>query len=113
MELIINWLLATLAVLITSYLLPGINLKGFTTALLVALVLGVINAVIRPVIIILTLPINILTLGLFTLVINALMVLLVAAIVPGFAVRSFWWALGFSIILTVVNWTINLAFKNN
>jgi putative membrane protein len=111
MELIINWLLATLAVLLTSYLLPGINLNGLTTAVLVALVLGVINAVIRPILFILTLPINILTLGLFTLVINAVLVMLTAAIIPGFEVNNFWWAMLFSIILAVVNWGIHHAFK--
>lgn len=112
MKIIINWLIATIAVLITSYLLPGVNLKVWTTAVLVALILGVINAVIKPIIILLTLPINVLTLGLFTLVINAALILLVAAIVPGFSVKSFWWACLFGIILTMVNWAINLVFKH-
>lgn len=103
MSLIINWLISAVAIIITSYLLPGVRLAGFTTALIVAVVLGIINAVIKPILLILTLPINILTLGLFTLVINALIIMLAANIVPGFRVDGFWWALLFSIILSIIN----------
>ena len=79
-------------------------IEGFVAALVLAVVLGAINAFIKPVIIILTLPINILTLGLFTFVINALLIMLAAMIVPGFGVASFWWAVLFSIVLSVVSW---------
>ncbi|MFH0864152.1 MAG: phage holin family protein [Candidatus Gottesmanbacteria bacterium] len=103
MKIIANWIVSALAILITAYLLPGIHIAGFLSALVVALVLGIINAVLKPILIILTLPITILTLGLFTLVINALLVLLASNIVNGFTVDNFWWAFLFSLILSVVN----------
>jgi putative membrane protein len=103
MPLILHWIIATAAVLIAAYLLPGVAVSGVFTALVVAVVLGLANALIRPLLLLLTLPITILTLGLFTFVINALMILLVASIVPGFHVDGFWWALLFSIILTLVS----------
>lgn len=108
MEILIVWLISAVIIFVLANVLPGIAVAGFVTALVVAVILGLVNAIIRPIILILTLPINILTLGLFTFVINALMVLLAAAIVPGFGVASFWWALLFSIILSVVN----MAVKN-
>ncbi|HVY67311.1 MAG TPA: phage holin family protein, partial [Patescibacteria group bacterium] len=76
MPFIINWLLATIAVILAAYLLPGVQVSGWLAALAVAVVLGLINAFIRPVLVLLTLPINILTLGLFTIVINAVLILL-------------------------------------
>lgn len=102
-KLIINWLVATLAVWITAYLLPGVSLAGPVSALIAALVLGIINAFLRPLLLLLTLPLNMLTLGLLTFVINAALVMLAAAIVPGFAVAGFLWALLFSLVLTLVN----------
>ncbi|MCL5090799.1 MAG: phage holin family protein [Patescibacteria group bacterium] len=106
MNFLVNLLISSLAIFVTAYILPGIELTNFWTAIVVALVLGLVNAIIRPFLIIITLPINILTLGLFTLVINALLVLLVSAIVPGFHVRSFGWAVLFGLILTLINWVI-------
>ena len=102
-NLLINWLVATVAVWITAYLLPGVVLTGFAAALVTALVLGIINAFLKPLIIIFTLPLNILTLGLLTFVINAILVLLTSVIVPGFSVINFWWALLFSLVLSLVN----------
>ncbi|KKT89219.1 MAG: hypothetical protein UW87_C0007G0029, partial [Candidatus Moranbacteria bacterium GW2011_GWC2_45_10] len=106
MEFLIAWLVSAVVILLLSYLLPGITVASFVSALLVALVWGLLNAFIKPVLLFLTLPINILTLGLFTFVINALLVMLVAAIVPGFKVENFWWnfwwALLFSILLSLV-----------
>lgn len=107
MNIIIRWLIATAAIIITSYVLPGVMLKGFWSAVIVALVLGIINMVIKPILVILTLPINILTLGLFTLVINALLILLASSIVAGFSVDGFVTALFFSIILSVVSFFLN------
>ncbi len=95
MFFLLSWLIYALAILLTAYLLPGVTLAGFGTALIAALVLGLVNAVLKPILILLTLPINILTLGLFTLVINTLMVLLASSVVKGFDVRNFWWALLF------------------
>jgi putative membrane protein len=101
--IIINWLVSAVAVLIASYLIPGVTVSTFWWALVVAFVLGLVNAVIKPILVLLTLPINILTLGLFTLVIDAVLVLLVGAIVPGFQVSGFWPALFFSIALCIIN----------
>lgn len=96
-----------IAVVIAGYILPGINIDSIWTALLIAVVLGIINAIIRPILVILTLPITILTLGFFILVINALLVLLVSNIVPGFTVDGFWWAMLFSIVVSLVSWFLN------
>lgn len=103
MEILINILVSAIAVFVTAQILPGIHLTNFGTALVVAIVLGFINAFIRPLIFLLTLPINILTLGLFTFVIIGCLVLLVSAIVPGFTVNGFWWAVAFSLVLTLIN----------
>ena len=104
MRFLLNWLISTLAIVIAAYLINGlwpgaIAIDSFWSALIAGLVLGIVNALIKPLLLILTLPITILTLGLFALVINALMVLLVSFIVPGFAVSGFWIAIGFSIVL--------------
>jgi len=106
MSFLLQWLVSGLAIIITAYLLPGVKLTGFFAALVTALILGLINAFIRPVLILLTLPLNILTLGLFTLVINALLIMLAAAIVPGFAVQGFWWALLFGLVLAIINYVL-------
>ena len=110
MRFLLQWLVSGLAIIITAYLLPGVAVAGFFAALVTALVIGLINAVIRPILILLTLPLNILTLGLFTLVINALLIMLAAACVPGFTVRGFWWALLFGIVLAIVYWTATNVF---
>ena len=102
MRLLIHWFLSALAVMIAAYLLPGIAVKSFFVALVVAVVLGFFNTVIRPILVVLTLPVTILTLGLFILFINAFLVLLAGAFVPGFSVQGFWWALIFSLFLSVV-----------
>lgn len=103
MRTIISLILSTLAVLVTAYLLPGTHVESFLTALVVAVVLAIINTLIFPILLIITLPINILTLGLFTLVIMALLVMLASAIVPGFKVDSFWWAMAFAVVLAIIN----------
>lgn len=110
MRFIATWLINTLAIVITAYLLPGVRLSGFGAALIAALVLGLINTFIRPVLLLLTLPLNILTLGLLTFVINALLIMLTSAIVSGFSVSGFWWALLFSLVLAVVNFLLNVIF---
>ena len=101
--MIIHFMLSALAVGVTAWLVPGVALSGIWVTLLVTFVLALINIFIKPVLFILTLPINILTLGLFSLVINALLVLLAAKIVPGFEVNGFWTAFVFSIVLSIVN----------
>jgi putative membrane protein len=102
MRILLSILVNTLAVIVAAYLLPGIIIDSYLTAVVVAIVLGVVNAVVKPILVVLTLPVTVLTLGLFLFVINALMVLLVAKLVPGFAVRGFWSALLFSLIVSVV-----------
>lgn len=103
MNILVNWLLSALIIIASTYLLPGVHMESLTTALVVALVLGIINAILKPILLILTLPINILTLGLFTLVINAVLIMLTTLIVPGFLVDNFWWALLFGIFLSIMN----------
>lgn len=107
MRLLLTWLGSALAIIIISYLLPGVTVAGFWAALWVALFLGLVNIVIRPLLILLTLPINILTLGLFTFVINALLVLLASSVIEGFDVAGFWVALLFGIILSIFNYFFN------
>lgn len=103
MSILIKWLVSALVILVSAYLLPGIHIASFLTALVLALVLGILNAILKPILLILTLPINVLTLGLFTIVINALLIMLAAAIVPGFTVASFGWAVLFSILISLFN----------
>ena len=107
MGILISWLVTTLAVLIAAYLLPGVTVRNFFAGLLTALVLGLINAILRPVLVVLTLPLTVVTLGFFIFVINALLVLLTSAIVPGFEVRSFWWALLFSLLFSIVSFILH------
>ena len=100
---IINLLITAVAVVVAAYLIPGIQVDGFMTAIIVAIALAILNAFIKPILTILTIPITIFTLGLFLLVINAAMVSLAGWIVSGFDVDSFWSALFFSIIVSVVS----------
>ncbi|TSK07888.1 MAG: phage holin family protein [Geobacter sp.] len=108
MGIIIKWLLNGVAIVITAYLLPGVSLTGFGAALITALVLGLINTFIKPVLMLLTLPLNILTLGLLTFVINALLIMLTSALVSGFTVHGFGWALLFSLVLSIVSYILNV-----
>jgi putative membrane protein len=111
MRIILKWLIMTAAILIAAYIIPGIGVAGIWTALVLAVVFGIVNITIKPLLVIITLPVNILTLGLFTFVINALLVLLVSTIVKGFTVSGFWAALLFSIVLSVVSYILNVIFR--
>jgi putative membrane protein len=106
--LIIKWLVMTASVMIAAYLIPGVRVSSFFSALCIALVLGIINVLLRPFLILVTLPINILTLGLFTFVINGLMILLASSMIKGFQVNGFWVAVLFSIALSIVNFLLSL-----
>ena len=108
MKILINLALSAVAVFVTARLLPGVALDGFGTALVVAVVLGAVNALLRPALLLLTLPINILTLGLFTFVIIGGLVQLVSWLVPEFQVASFWWALVFALVLWLVSAFLSL-----
>jgi putative membrane protein len=103
MKGIIQFLLTGLAVLLTAYLLPGVHVDHYGHALLAALVLAIANVLLKPLLIILTIPLTIATLGLFLLVINAIIIIVVDYFVPGFRVDGFWWALAFSLILSIFN----------
>jgi len=103
MKILLHWFLRAMAIVITAFLLPGIVLKSFFVALVVAVVLGIFNTILKPILVVLTLPITILTLGLFTLVINAGMIMLTSRFVDGFHVPNFWTAFLFSLILSLVN----------
>lgn len=110
MNTLIILLLNSLAVLLASYFVPGVVVTGFTSALLVALTLGILNIFVKPILVFITLPINILTLGLFTLVINTFLIMIVSAIVPGFEVKDFLHALLFSLVLSIVLTLIHSLF---
>lgn len=102
-----NWLtklfLTTILVIFLSYILPGVDISSFWSAMGVAISLAILNTFLKPLLIIITIPFTILTFGLFLLVINALIILLADAIIDGFQVDGFWWALLFSLILSFIN----------
>lgn len=111
MNIFIRWIINAVAILILAYLLPGVGVDGFWSALIISLVLAVVNIFVKPLLIILTLPATVITLGLFLVVINALMILLVDRLVDGFRVSGFWWALVFSILLSLLNSFLKDAVK--
>lgn len=103
MTLLLVWILNAVTLLIVAYVLPGIVVSSFWSAMLAAIVLGLINMLVKPVLILLTLPITIVTLGLFLLVINALMFWLAGSILKGFQVNGFWWAVGGALLYSVIS----------
>ena len=104
----IRWLVSALALYLTSMIVRGIVIDGFAALLFAAITIGVLNAVVRPVILLLTLPLNVLTLGLFTLVVNAGMLWLASKVVVGFTVNGFWSALGGWLLMSFFTFLINL-----
>lgn len=112
-NILIQLVLGGIAVLITQYLLPGVVVESFVTAIVVAAMIAILNITVKPLLILLTIPITVFTLGLFLLVINALMILLAAEIVPGFAVNGFWWALLFGLILGLINSLLGVSLGGN
>lgn len=111
MKLILRWIFSAATLMLVAYYVPGIGVASFYAALVAALILGLINALIRPLAILFTLPVNILTLGLFTLVINALMFWLASSIVKGFYVAGFWPAFWGALVVWVVSWLVNILLK--
>jgi len=105
--IIIRWLVLTVAILLCAYLIDGIHVSGFFSAFVAAAFLGILNALFRPVLLLVTLPINILTLGLFTFVINAVLLLMVAGVITGLEIRGFWSALGGALIIALVSWVLS------
>jgi putative membrane protein len=106
MKFLFHWLVSTIAILVAAYIVPGITVT-LTGAVIAAVVLGALNLFIRPILLFLTFPITVLTLGFSSLVINALLVMLAAAIVPGFMIAGFWTALFFALVLAIVNWVFH------
>ncbi len=113
MSFIINLLLSALAVAVAAYITPGATVDGYLTAIIVALLLAIVNSTIGPILKNIALPLNILTLGLVSLIINILMVLLVDKIVPGFSLDGFWTALVFAVILALVNMVLGGGLIGN
>lgn len=111
MKILIEWIIKTLVLLITSYLVPGFHIESYTSAFIVAAVLGILNILIKPILIILTLPVTILSLGLFMFVINAILLLIAAQIVKGFQIDSFGTAIIASIVITIIGSLLNWIFK--
>lgn len=105
--ILIRWLSLTAAILATSYLLDGIRVSGFFSALFAAAILSMLNTVLRPIAFILTLPLNILTLGLFTFVLNAAMLKMASGIIPGFEVEGFWTAVGGALLISLIGSILN------
>jgi len=113
MNFLIRIIISALVAFGLSYILKGVHIDGFITALIVALVLAVLNALVKPILVLLTLPITIITLGLFLFVINALIILLCDKLIDGFSVDGFWWALLFSILLSIVSSILYSAGKKD
>ncbi|SMO93044.1 phage holin family protein [Gracilimonas mengyeensis] len=104
------WILNSVSVYVTAKLLNGVEVKNFWSAVLVAAVLALVNVFIKPVLVILSLPITILTFGLFVWVINALLIMLVDAIIDSFKVKSFGWALAFGLVMSIISWILTSLF---
>jgi putative membrane protein len=103
LHIFLQLILAAISVLIAQFILPGVEVQDFFTAIVVAALLSLMNLTIKPILVLLTIPITILTLGLFLLAVNAILILLAAELIPGFYVDGFWWALVFSLFLSLIN----------
>ena len=113
MKLIIRLLLNAIAVFVIAYFLNGVSVDNYVTALIVAVVLSVLNLLVKPILVILTLPITIITLGLFLLIINAVIILLADKLIDGFSVSSIWIAILFSILLSILQSILHSLFKED
>jgi putative membrane protein len=106
MRFVVHWLVIALALWVTAAILPGIDFKSTTALAIAAVVLGLANALVRPVLTILTLPITILTLGLFYLLVNGFVFYLSSMVVPGFEVSNYWWAVLGAIVVSLISWFV-------
>lgn len=113
MKLLVRLVIGSLAVIFTSFLLPGVKIDDAFTAVLVAFVISLLNAFVKPVLVFLTIPVTVFTFGIFLLVINALMIMLAAEIVPGFSVNGFWSAFFFSIIMSLTSSILEALSRDN
>ncbi len=107
-RVLIRWVLSALLIIFAAHIIPGISVVSFGSAMLVVLVMGLVNALLKPIILLISLPVNILTLGLFTFVINALLFMFVAYITPGFSVQNFMAALIGSIVVAIILVPVNI-----
>lgn len=112
MKLLLRWALNAVALMLVPEVLTEIRMDGYAAALISALLLGFVNAIIRPVLVLVTLPITLLTLGLFTLVINALMFWAVSGLVAGFVVPDFWTAFWGALLYSLLTWLVSLALSD-
>lgn len=108
--ILISWVLSTGVILLTAYVLPGIAVESLASAFIAAAVLGILNALVKPILFVLTLPITLLTLGLFLLVLNGIMIWITSALVPGFKVQSFGWAVIASVIISIISFILQRIF---
>ena len=106
----LKWLITAIAIVLAAMLVPGVTVASFWTALWLAIFMAIVNIILKPILIVLTLPINILTLGLFTFVINALLILLASSVIKGFEINGFWTAFLFSIVLSFISYVLNTFF---
>jgi len=113
MKLILRILLTALAVVILANVLPGIHVEDYTSAIFVAIVLGLLRVTVKPLLVLFTLPVTVLTLGLFLLVINALIIMMAGSFVSGFIVDGFWWAVLFSLLLSILQSIFFSVLKEN
>ncbi|HEX2956161.1 MAG TPA: phage holin family protein [Chitinispirillaceae bacterium] len=111
MPFIAKLLISALSIGVAAYIVPGIHINNFMTLLITAFIFGILNALVRPILVLLTLPITVVTLGIFLLIINAFLFLLVSWIVPGFSISSFWSALTGWVIVVLTNWVASAVFK--
>ena len=107
MRILLVWIFNAMALIAVAYFRPGIKVDGFFAALLAALVLGLVNTLIRPILVVLTLPITIVTVGLFILVINGFLFWFVGSVLKGFTVADFWWGVGGAILYSVFSWALS------
>jgi putative membrane protein len=106
-QLLLVWLINAVALIAVAYLMPGVSVASFTTALVAALVLGLVNAVIRPLLVLLTLPVTIITLGLFIFVLNGLLFWFVGSFIEGFVVTGFWPGVFGAIVFSLISWLLS------
>ncbi len=107
MHIVLRLVFGTIAVLVAEYLLPGVSVNGVVTALVVAVVIALLNILLKPILVLLSLPVTILTLGLFLVVINGIIIYTTDLLIDGFEVASFWWALAFGLVIGLVNTVLN------
>ena len=107
MRFLARLVLNGVAIILAAYVLPGIHIAGFFAALVAGVILGFVNAIVRPVLFFLTLPLTLITLGLFIFVLNAICFALTAWLVPGFSVDGFWWAIFGALLVSIVSWILN------